>query len=60
VCARICATSFSRISAGDWSGTSRQVILAWASQGITVFTPGPVKPPQMPFTSRVGRADARS
>ena len=39
----------------SWSGTSRQLTLAWAWAGMIVFEPSPVKPPQIPLTSSVGR-----
>ena len=45
---------------GSWSGTSRQLTFAEARDGRTVFEPSPVKPPQMPFGSSVGRAQSRS
>ena len=45
---------------GSWSGTSRQLTLAWAWAGMIVFEPSPWKPPQIPLTSRVGRAPIRS
>jgi hypothetical protein len=35
-------------------------ILAWAWAGMMVFVPSPTNPPQMPFTSSVGRAPFRS
>ena len=45
---------------GSWLATSRQVILAWARPGMIVLLPSPEKPPQIPFTSSVGRAPRRS
>jgi len=47
-------------SAGSWSGTRRMEIFAIAQAGMTVFDPAPVKPDNMPLTSSVGRAPARS
>ncbi len=41
-------------------GTSRIETLASALAGITVFAPAPMKPPGMPCTSSVGRAQVRS
>ena len=35
-------------------------ILAEAFDGITVFVPSPMYPPQMPFTSSDGRTPVRS
>src|SRR4029453_18397671 len=46
--------------AGSWSATRRNDTLAWASAGMMVLDPTPVKPPQMPLTSAVGRPDIRS
>ncbi|MNI63578.1 hypothetical protein D3C73_1189600 [compost metagenome] len=40
-----CASTASRICCGSWSPTRRQVILAWASFGMTVLLPSPWKPP---------------
>ena len=48
------------IFSGSWRGTSRRLTLATAVAGITVLAPAPVKPPPMPCTSRVGRAQMRS
>ena len=48
------------ISRGFWSGTRRIEILADASAGITVLAPSPLKPPQMPLMSRLGRVQMRS
>ena len=42
------------------SGTRRMETLAMARAGMTVFAPAPVKPPGMPWTSSVGRAQVRS
>ena len=39
-----------------WSGTRRQETLAVALEGTIVLMPVPVKPPQIPTTSRVGRS----
>ena len=41
---------------GSWFGTRRMLTLAVALAGITVLAPAPVKPPAMPWTSSVGRA----
>src|SRR6266567_3850983 len=48
-----------RMSSGSWFGTRRMETFACALAGITVFAPGAVKPPGMPWTSRVGRAQVR-
>ena len=53
---RICCSA----SFGRWSATRRALILATARAGITVLAPSPVKPPRMPCTSSVGRAQTRS
>src|SRR5207245_804182 len=50
---------FLRMSSGSWLGTSRMETFAAALAGITVFAPGAVKPPGMPCTSKVGRAQVR-
>src|SRR5882724_2260448 len=50
---------FLRTTSGAWFGTSRMDILANARAGITVLAPGAVKPPGMPWTSSVGRAQVR-
>jgi hypothetical protein len=54
------AVNLRSISSGVWSGTSRIEIFALAREGMIVFAPSPWKPPQMPFTSSVGRAHMRS
>ena len=38
-----------------WLGTNRIEIFAFAFEGSTVFAPSPMYPPQIPFTSKVGR-----
>ena len=48
------------ILSGSWFGTRRMLTFAIATAGMTVFAPSPVKPPRMPFTSKVGRAHTRS
>ena len=50
----------SKMTAGSWAATSRQLTLAWAWAGMIVLAPAPWKPPQMPLTSRVGRVARRS
>src|SRR5205807_6740567 len=50
---------FFRTASGSWFGTRRMETLAKARAGITVFAPGAVKPPGMPWTSSVGRAHVR-
>ena len=47
------------MSSGFWLGTSRMETFADALAGITVFAPGAMKPPGMPCTSSVGRAQVR-
>ena len=42
------------------AGTSRRLTFAVASAGITVFAPSAVKPPMMPWISKVGSAQRRS
>jgi len=37
----VIGSALAAIAAGSWSGTKRQVTLAWASQGVTVFAPSP-------------------
>ena len=50
---------FFRMSSGSCLGTRRIETLADARAGITVFAPGATKPPGMPCTSSVGRAQVR-
>ena len=47
------------MSSASWFGTSRIETFADARAGITVFAPGAWKPPTMPCTSSVGRAQVR-
>src|SRR3954465_6107044 len=47
--------TWSAMSAGDWSATSRKLIFACASAGMIVLWPGPWEPPHMPLTPAVGR-----
>ena len=42
------------------STLERMLIFAPAHAGNTVFAPEPMKPPKIPFTSHVGRAQTRS
>src|SRR5215467_5368498 len=50
---------FFTMASGSWFGTRRMETLANARAGITVLAPGAVKPPGMPWTSSVGRAQVR-
>ena len=45
---------------GSWLATSRVDTFACAWAGMIVFAPSPWNPPQIPFTSRVGRVARRS
>ncbi len=54
------ALYWAKASAGVWSGTRRMETLATALAGMTVLAPAPMKPPGMPWTSRVGRDQVRS
>ena len=54
------ALNCSKILAGSWAVTSRQLTLAWAWAGMIVLVPSPWNPPHRPFTSSVGRAPRRS
>src|SRR6266853_938681 len=57
---RTAAASWRSTVLSFWSGTRRRLTFAVASAGITVFAPSPVKPPVIPWISKVGRAQRRS